>query len=245
MEGQTLKQALKKGKAKICSTEKCNQISRKYCEKCQKPSCNFHMCKRLKTKILICDGCHYAEIKNQIEIENQKDKKTYQEKLVIINEKNNECYKEAKSEEKVIEELEAKIKNLHNEFSVKFENKIEEIKKEQYLKESNLQKLANLKAAMENSSEINNAENEKLVKVKNDVSTLQIDIIQINDSIKELQSSIKNSRDQLDNSISCEKMNETMCPKCIARTRGISFIKTMSIIEGKGSNKACTRCLIF
>lgn len=255
MEGLTLKKAMKKGKAKLCSTEKCSQISKNLCEKCSKPSCKFHMCSRIKSgkKIKICDKCNYIEIKEQIEVESQKEKKMNSEKLLNIMQKNNESIEEARLEERKILELTEKIEGFQEEIQTKEEVKMEEIRKEQYMKEKNLQMLANLKAAMMNSSEIINTENEKLVQVKSVVSTLRIDINQLDAVIKDEQTTIRALKDSVENSIPQEKLTETLCTKCAARVRGISFIKTMSVIQSakpqtkkykREENESCSRCRI-
>ena len=252
MEGLTLKKAMKKGKNKLCSSEKCSQISKNICEKCSKPSCRYHMCSRVKNnkKIKICDKCNYAEIREQIEIENQKEKKMSYEKFTTINQKNNESIEEAKCGELLLTELAEKIKVIEQEIREKEEIKMEEIRKEQYMKERNLQTLANLKAASTNSEEIINTENEKLMQLKTTVGALRIDINQLNAIISDELYTIRSLKESIENSITQEKLVEILCSKCLSRARGASFIKTMSVVSGRDTKRfkneeSCSRCLII
>ena len=74
-KAQTFRQALVKGKGKFCTADRCSQKSQNVCERCFQPACKYHMCARVKNKkkIKICDKCNYSEVKEQIELENQKD----------------------------------------------------------------------------------------------------------------------------------------------------------------------------
>ena len=249
MEGLTIKQAMKKGKAKLCSAEKCSQLSREICSRCSKPSCKFHMCARIRNdkKIKICDKCNYAEIKEQIEAENNKERKIAEEKLISMNEQNKGCIEDAKIDDKTLEELEGKINEIEKESELKSQFRQEEIRKEKYLKEKNLNVLSNLKSAIDNSAEIYKTENEKLVQAKSQVTTLEIDLNQLNSAIKDQQALIKSLRESADNCITQEKFLEALCPKCIARARGISFISPINAFQSEKDHesKACSRCRII
>ncbi|OMJ81447.1 hypothetical protein SteCoe_18063 [Stentor coeruleus] len=248
MEAISIKQALKKAKNKLCSTEKCNQISKNACEKCNLPSCKFHMCARTrnKKKVKICDRCNYTEIKEQIDAENQKEKKLAIEKLENLNEKNAEASEEARNDEKKLEELEAKLKLLEMDSIVRCDLVIEDIKKEQYLKDQNLQMLANFKGVIENSNKIYAAENEKLVHLKSQVSNLQIDVNQIKSNIESLKQLIKSIEDDIKNSITIEKLAQTLCHRCLARSKGVSYIKSVSMVQSRYEvHKGCARCGII
>lgn len=246
----TLNNALKKGKSKICCVNSCSQVSRNLCEKCSQPACKFHMCARTKNKkkIKICDKCNYSEIKEQIELENQKEKKQALEKLQSINEKNSESREECKIDESKLQDLEERLMQIESENSLKNERKLEEIQKEQYLKDRNIEMLANLKAAIDNSGKIYTAENEKLVQVKSQASSLQIDVNQVHSKIKELGNSIKSLKDLQFNSVTEEKLLDILCQKCISRYRGISVLRSVNVYkerEKKESGEACSKCLII
>jgi hypothetical protein len=241
-----LKETMKKTKSRQCLYPSCNEVSRSFCEKCKQPSCKYHMCTRTNNskKVMICDKCYYSEIREQIEMENQKEKKNYQDKLNSINDKNNECIYQAAIDDQTLESLEEKIRVLKLDYELQHEGKIEEIRKEQFLKDKNLQMLANLKAAIDSSTEIYNTENEKLVKTKSDVSILQIDVSQVYSSIHDLESRISYLKTQYQDSITAEKFMELVCKKCFARVRGISFLKSEIYTKSIHKEKACVRCLI-
>jgi DNA repair exonuclease SbcCD ATPase subunit len=248
--GLTIKQALAKGKGKYCNADRCDQRSSNICERCAQPACKYHMCARVKNlkKIKICDKCNYAEIREQIDQENQKEKKQILEKLQSVEEKNSEAFNEALQDKQRIKELEQKYENFEIVNNTKNDLKLEEIRKEQYLKENNIDMLANLKAAIDNSTKNFAAENEKLAQVKSEVSATQMDVNQLHTKIRELETSIKTLKDQASNSISQEKVNLLFCPKCLDRLNGRSVLN--SVAEGKGrkseaSEQACSKCQVF
>ena len=250
MENSVIKKPIKKGKVKVCSAEKCNQITRDSCEKCLKASCEFHMCARIRDrkKIKICDACSYSEVKEQIDAENQKEKKNCYEKLQSINTQNKECIEEARIDEAKIHELNEKIYNIEEESKLKYNIKHEEISKEKYLKDKNLHVLANLKAAIENSNEISKTENEKLVYGRSQVSTLQIDVNQLQLAIKEKETLIKSLKVDLDECITTEKLMGCLCNRCILRAKGKSTILSASVVSSRemkrNKNDNC-KCVIF
>ena len=139
------------------------------------------------------------------------------------------------------------ITEIEKESELKSQFRQEEIRKEKYLKEKNLNVLSNLKSAIDNSAEIYKTENEKLVQAKSQVTTLEIDLNQLNSAIKDQQALIKSLRESADNCITQEKFLEALCPKCIARARGISFISPINAFQSEKDHesKACSRCRII
>lgn len=250
-KAQTFRQALVKGKGKFCTADRCSQKSQNVCERCFQPACKYHMCARVKNKkkIKICDKCNYSEVKEQIELENQKDKKQALDKLQSVNEKNSEAYDEALQDKQRIRELEEKVEQLESTNNLKNELKAEEIRKEQYLKENNIEMLANLKAAIDNSTKNFTAENEKLSQIKQEASSFQIDINQMHSKIRELENSIRGLKDQVSNSITQDQVNKILCPKCLDQYRGISVLKSVNDSRGKkkdlGEGEACSKCVVY
>jgi chromosome segregation ATPase len=169
------------------------------------------------------------------------------EKLQSLNEKNAEAAEDAKGTEKVISELEEKLSEFERGNEVKYEVIGEDIRKEQYLKQQNMEMFNNLKAAIDNSTKIYSAENEKLIQVKSQVSSLEIDVGQIERQKKELIASIRNYKEQLENSVSWEKLSEILCAKCMAKVKGISIMMSVNEIRQsvKRENSSCSKCIMI